>query len=219
MERYYEAQFKELLDLLLRLSYLSIENYSRALQGIFSRDPELCEQVVEADEQIDEMEVRIDQACIDILLMRQPVAKDLRFVTMSMKINTNLERMGDQAVYIARLGCDLSDLPPLKNFFGLPMLGEKAKTAVRTAIDSLVDEDTELARSIAARDPEINRLHRDIIRRILHYMAEEPSKITQAVDLIFLAKAMERVADYGKNIAYEVVYMVDAVDDRHRSTG
>jgi phosphate transport system protein len=198
------------------MSYLALEAYSRALEGLFSRDPDLCEKVVEADKEIDDLEVRIDQACIDLLLTRQPVAKDLRFVTMAMKINTNLERMGDQAVYIARVGCDLSDLPPMREVFALPELGEEAKKAVQNAIDAFRTEDAELARVVRAGDTAINRFHREMIEKLLHYMMENPSKIAQTVELVFLARALERVADYGKNIANEVIYLVEAVDARHR---
>jgi phosphate transport system protein len=216
-ERYFEAHFEELRDLLLRISYLAMEAYSRALDGLFSRDAALCEKVVEADKEIDKLEIRIDQACIDILMAHQPVAKDLRFVTMAMKINTNLERMGDQAVYIARVGCDLSVLPPMREVFALPELGERVKSAVQGAIDSFIEEDADLARRVRAGDEEINRFHRDMIEKLLQYMMENPSQIAQAVEMIFLARALERVADYGKNIAAEVIYLVEAVDARHNS--
>jgi phosphate transport system protein len=173
--------------------------------------------VIRADEEIDQFEVRIDQTCIDLLLTRQPMAKDLRFVTMSMKINTNLERLGDQAVYIARCGRDLAALPPTKDFFGLPELGVRVKKAVADAMDAFQREDADLARQVRAGDIEINRLHRELIQQMLEYMMENPSRIAQAVELIFLARALERVADYGKNIADEVVYLVEAVDPRHRA--
>jgi phosphate transport system protein len=216
MERYYESQFRELRDLLLRMSYLATENVSLALDGLFGRDMDLCRKVIETDREIDMFEVRIDQACIDLLLLRQPVAKDLRFVTMSMKINTNLERTGDQAVYIARVGRDLSDLPPIDDFFGLPALGEMVKKAVSLSMESYIREDAALARTVRAGDEEINRIHREAIQRLLRYMMENPSKVAQTVELIFLARSLERIADYGKNIADEVIYLVEAVDPRHR---
>jgi phosphate transport system protein len=216
MERYYESQFRELRDLLLRMSYLAEENVSMALDGLFGRDTDLCRKVVESDREIDMFEVRIDQACIDLLLLRQPVAKDLRFVTMSMKINTNLERTGDQAVYIARVGCDLSDLPPIDDFFGLPSLGEIVKVAVSRAMESYIREDVVLAREVRVGDEEINRIHRETIQRLLQYMMENPAKVAQTVELIFLARSLERIADYAKNIADEVIYLVEAVDPRHK---
>jgi phosphate transport system protein len=216
VERYYESQFRDLRDLLLRMSYLAEENVSLALEGLFGRDTDLCRKVIETDREIDMFEVRIDQACIDLLLLRQPVAKDLRFATMSMKINTNLERTGDQAVYIARVGCDLSDLPPIGDFFGLPALGEMVKKAVSRSMDSYIREDVTLAREVREGDEEINRIHRETIQRLLGYMMENPTRVAQTVELIFLARALERIADYGKNIADEVIYLVEAVDPRHR---
>jgi phosphate transport system protein len=216
MERYYESQFRDLRDLLLRMSYLAEENVSMALDGLFGRDTNLCRKAIESDREIDMFEVRIDQACIDLLLLRQPVAKDLRFVTMSMKINTNLERTGDQAVYIARVGCDLSDLPPIDDFFGLPSLGEMVKGTVSRAMEAYIKEDVDLARAVRAGEDEINRIHRETIQWLLRYMMENPTKVAQTVELIFLARALERIADYAKNIADEVIYLVEAVDLRHR---
>ncbi len=216
MDRYYESQFRELRDLLLRMSYLAEENVSLALDGLFGRDKELCRKVIEADREIDLFELRIDSASIDLLLLRQPVARDLRFVTMSMKINANLERTGDQAVYIARVGLDLSDLPPVEDFFGLPALGEMVKKAISRAMESYIREDVALARQVREGDDEINRIHRDAIQRLLRYMMENPSRVAQTVELIFLARSLERIADYGKNIADEVIYLVEAVDPRHK---
>jgi len=218
MERYYEAQFEELRDLLLRMSYLALENLTRALDGLFSRDVGLCAKVMEDDREIDQLEIRVDHACIDILLQRQPVAKDLRFTTMAMKINTNLERLGDQAVYIARVGCDLSRLPPITDNFGLPGLGERAREAVQKAMDAFVREDVELAMRVRAGDEEINRAHREMIQNLFRFMSENPTRMPQAVELIFLAQSLERVADYAKNIADEVVYVVEAFDPRHRKS-
>ncbi len=216
MDRYYESQFRELRDLLLRMSYLAEENVSLALDGLFGRDKDLCRKVIEADREIDMFELRIDSASIDLLLLRQPVARDLRFVTMSMKINANLERTGDQAVYIARVGLDLSDLPPVEDFFGLPALGEMVKKATSRSMESYMREDVALAREVREGDHEINRIHRDTIQRLLRYMMENPSRVAQTVELIFLARSLERIADYGKNIADEVIYLVEAVDPRHR---
>lgn len=217
MERYYEAQYNELRDLLLRMWYLTGENLKKALDGVFTRDQALCAEVIASDEEIDRFEVRIDQACIDLLLLRQPVAKDLRFVTMSMKINTNLERTGDQSVYISRVGCDLMGLPPVEDSFGVPELADMARRAVALAMESYTNEDADLARRVRVGDEEINRFHREVIRKLLEYMMENPSKLTQTVEMIFLARALERIADYGKNIADEVIYLVDAVDPRHKS--
>lgn len=218
MERYYESQYNELRDLLLRMWYVTGENLKKSLDGVFTRDQNLCAEVIASDEEIDRFEIRIDQACIDLLLLRQPVAKDLRFVTMSMKINTNLERTGDQAVYIARVGCDLMGLPPVGEAFGVPELAEMARNAVAQAMESYTREDVELARRVRTGDEKINRFHREIIRQLLEYMMENPSKVTQTVEMIFLARALERVADYGKNIADEVIYLVEAVDPRHKNS-
>lgn len=216
MERYFEAQFIALRDQLLRMSYLSIESLQRALDGLYGRDRELCQKVVEDDKQIDLFEIENDKACIELLLLRQPVARDLRFATMSMKINSSLERVGDQAVYIARVGCDLADLPPVTDFLKLPELGDRAKTALQRAMDSYIREDAELAREVRNGDVEINRLHRYLIQHFLEFMVETPARVAQAVELIFLAKSLERCADYAKNIADDVIYLVEAVDPRHQ---
>lgn len=198
------------------MSYLALENFSLALDGLYARDPSICEQVVDGDQEIDQLEIRIDHAAIDLILLLQPVAKDLRFATMVMKINTNLERVGDQAVFIARMGRDLAGMAPVRDWFGLPLLGERVHNAVQSSMDAFAREDAVLARSVRDGDEAINQTHREMIQALLQFMMENPKMVPQAVELILLAQTLERVADYAKNIADEVIYMVEAVDQRHR---
>lgn len=216
MERYYEAEFTQLRDRILQMSYLALENYDRAVNGFFAREESELRRTIQQDEQIDQMELMIDAECIELLLRLQPFAKDLRFAAMAMKINTNLERMGDQAVFMARAGLDLMRLPVITDFFQLPRLASMARNAVEQAMLAFAREDSRLAREIRQGEKQINAFYRQIIKSLLEFAMETPSQLPQSVELLFIAQSLERVADYAKNIADEVIYLVEAEDVRHR---
>ena len=217
MERYYDADFTQHRDRVLRMSYMALENFDRALNGLFARDARILREAVARDRDIDQMEVDIDRECIELLLRLQPVAKDLRLAVMSLKINTNLERLGDQAVFMARVGLDLMRLPPVQDWFGLPDLASRARDAVDHAVQAFTDEDTTAAKAVRDGDQEINRIYRAQVLAMIQFAMESPSQLPQMMELMSLAQALERVADYAKNIADEVVYLVDAVDPRHQA--
>lgn len=217
MDRYYESDFTSQRDLILQMSYMAQENLERAIDGLLNRNERLLREVVERDSQIDQMEVRVDAECVELLLRLQPVAKDLRLAAMSLKINTNLERMGDQAVYIARVGLDLLRQAPAREWHELPRLAAMAREAVGMAMQSFVKEDTELARRVRAGDQDVNAMYRAMIHAMVQYAMENPGQLPQTIEMIFVAQALERVADYAKNIADEVVYLVEAVDPRHQT--
>jgi len=217
MERYYENDFTKLRDRLFQMAYLALENYDRATGGLFARDAAQLREAVERDRLLDELEVKIDGECCDLLLRLQPFAKDLRFALMSLKINTNLERMGDQAVSIARAGLDLLSFPAPADFFDLPRLAARAREAVEGALQAFRSEDAELARKVRHADEEINQLYRKILRELIEFSMASPNQIPQSIELVFIAQSLERVADYGKNIADEIIFMVEAEDIRHRS--
>lgn len=216
MERYYEADFTQHRDRILQMSYMAQENLDRAVGGLFTRDERLLREAVERDREIDQMELRIDAECVELLLRLQPVAKDLRLAVMSLKINTNLERMGDQAVFIARVGLDLQSLAPVTDWFGLRELAVRVREAVTLAVQAFVDEDTALARQVKTGDHEINRAYREVLLAMVGFAMENPQQLVQTMELMSVAHALERVADYGKNIADEVIYLVEAEDPRHR---
>jgi len=215
MERYFESDFTELRDRLLRMAYLALENYDRAVTGFFTRDEALLALAVERDGEIDQMELTVDAECVELLLRLQPFAKDLRFAAMSLKINTNLERLGDQAVFMARVGLDMLRKPAIRDWFQLPDLTTRARGAVERAMKAFAAEDTALAREVKSGEVEINAIYRAMVRTLLHYAQSSPEQIPQAMDLLSVAQALERVADYAKNIADEVIYLVEAVDVRH----
>jgi len=216
MERYYEGDFSRHRDRILQMYYMAAENYDRALNGLFTRDEALLRDAIERDRQIDQMEVRIDAECVELLLRLQPVARDLRLAVMSLKINTNLERMGDQTVSIARAGLDLARIPSVRDWFGLPDLAADARAAMESALGAFTREDSALARQVRAGDQGINRRYRALLLSMIGAAMENPSQLPQMMELMSIAQALERVADYAKNIADEVVYLVDAVDLRHQ---
>lgn len=216
MERYYDADFTQHRDRILQMFYMAQENLERALNGLFTRDERLLREAVDRDREIDQMELRIDAECVELLLRLQPVAKDLRLAVMSLKINTNLERMGDQAVFIARVGLDLQARAPVTAWFRLRELAARAREAVNQAVEAFIREDTEAARRVRVGDQEINRIYREVVRTMIEFAMENPRQLFQTMELMSVAQALERVADYGKNIADEVIYLVDAEDPRHQ---
>jgi phosphate transport system protein len=217
MERYFDADLNEHRDRILRMSYMALENLERAVNGLFTRDEQLLREAVERDREIDQMELRIDAECVELLLRLQPVAKDLRLAVMSLKINTNLERMGDQAVFIARVGLDLQAMLPVQDWFRIQELSARTHEAVSLAVTSFSKEDTALARQVREGDKEINRLYRTLVLSMVQFAMDNPTQLPQMMELMSVAQALERVADYGKNIADEVVYLVEAEDPRHRT--
>lgn len=216
MRRYYESEFTQLRDRILQMAHLATENFDRAVSGFFSRDEAALRETIDRDQQLDQMELKIDAECVELLLRLQPFAKDLRFAAMALKINTNLERLGDQAVFMARVGLDLMRLPPVSELFHLPRLAEMARQAVDRTMEAFIKEDVNLAKQVRTGDHEINALYRQSVQSLMEFAMQNPAQLPQSLELIFMAQALERVADYAKNIADEVIYLVEAVDPRHR---
>jgi len=187
----------------------------RAMFALVERDSNTAHEVLRGDDEIDQLEVEIDRLCIDVLALRQPAARDLRFVVSVAKITPILERIADHACNIARAAIDLNDEPQLKPLVDLPLMAQHASGMLRSALDAFTSADAAQARVIIARDDEIDELYDRVFHDLLRMMVAEPSTTTRAARLLFVAKHLERVADYVTDICELTVYMTEATFIKH----
>lgn len=188
-----------------------------SVKAIVERDSNLAETVIALDAEINGMEVEIDQRCLHLLALRQPAARDLRFVTLAFKIVTDLERIGDQCVSIAREALALNREPQLKPYIDLPRMGDAANLAVKSALDAFVSGDVETATTICQNDRIVDDLNDQLQRELLTFMMEDSSTVQRAIRITAVSKFLERIADHATNIAEMVVFMVEGRDIRHTS--
>jgi phosphate transport system protein len=186
-----------------------------SLRALLERDSVLAQRTIEADRIVDRLEIEIDSLCLQILARRQPVASDLRFVTMVLKAVTDLERMGDLGVNISERVLELNDEPPLKPYVDLPRMADETQMMLRESLDAFVAKDADRARRVIARDQIIDDLYAQIFRELLTYMMEEAKNVYRATRLQSIAKYLERIADHATNLAELVVFMVKGSDIRH----
>lgn len=203
-----------LTDKLLTMASLAIGSSRKALRALEERDDDLAREVEADDSAIDELEKELDELCIT-LLSRAPLAGDLRRITVAMKINADLERVGDEATAIARRAVELNKEPQLKPYVDIPRMAGMAHDMLKGALDAFVDRDAEKAREIIPRDKEVDAINKQLQRELASYMIENPTNITRCLYLIEISKRVERVADHAKNIAELAVYLLDGEDIRH----
>lgn len=215
MERHFDGELKALRESLIYMSSLAEEAIAKATKALVDRNIELAEEVIRQDNAIDELEIEIDKQCLRLLALRQPIAIDLRFISSAMKINGQLERIGDEAVNIAERALGLLKEPRLKPLIDIPRLAVMAQEMVKDSINSFINKNADLARSVCKRDDEVDALNTQIFRELLTYMMEDQATISRAIQLIFTARHLERIADHATNIAEDVVYIVLGSDIRH----
>lgn len=216
MERHFDQELKELNKELLKMGTFAEESIFRSIEALKNRDRAMAEGVIRNDNYVDELELAIDEKCIDLIARYQPMAKDLRFITTAMKINTELERIADIAVDIAQRTLEIVDKPLLKPLVDIPKLAAIAQEMVRGAIDAFVRGDIELARKVLLKDPEANAFRNEIHKELVEdYMAKDPSTAPRAVQLLLIARFLERICDHTTNIAEDVIYLVGAQVVRH----
>ena len=185
-----------------------------AVDAVVNRDYDLALRVKDGDTIIDRFEVDVDELSIR-LLAKAPLAGDLRFIAVTMKISQNLERVGDEASKIAKRARDLSQEAPLKLVVAIPQMAELALTMLHTALDAFVNQDPRTARALIPQDKEVDALNKAVHRQLADQMIRDPETITRCLNLMVVAKSLERVADHAKNVAEEVVYLCEAEDIRH----
>src|SRR3989338_9135051 len=215
MQRHFHEELDALKQTLLAMGGLVEEQIRRVMRALVERDDDLAREVVERDRQVNAYDVEIDEKCVELLALHQPTACDLRFITTAMKIVTDLERIGDQAVNIAQRAIELSREPQLKPYVDLPRMAERAERMVKESLDAFVSRDTGLARRGGAAHSEVDALKEQIFRELLTYMMEDARTIPRAIRLILISRFLERVADHATNIAEMVIYLVESKMVRH----
>ncbi len=215
MERIFDIELKELKEKLVYMSQTAEKMIEISLCGLVERNKELAGQVFEYEQEVNMLHIEVDELCIRLLALRQPIAADLRFITAAMKINSELERIGDQSVNISQNTAIYLDHPPLKPLIDIPRMAEITKEMVINSITSFVNEDVELARSVLKRDDEVDNLKDQIFRELLTYMLSDATTIHRALCLILIDRNIERIADHATNICEDVVFMTLGKDIRH----
>lgn len=214
MERHFEQDLEGLKQQLLSMASHAEAAVEEAINALLQRDDERVQIARARDNVIDRLELDIDDAAIS-LLSRAPLATDLRAVTVAMKISQNLERVGDEATKIAKRAHELNAEPPLKDMVDIAGLSRAAVSLLKASLDAFVQRDTAAARQIIARDKEVNALNKEVHRQLLDRMMQDREAIPRCLNLMVVAKALERVGDHAANIAEEVVFLYEAQDIRH----
>ncbi len=215
MQRHFDQELAQLKEQLLRMGSVVERQILRAMQSLVERDSELAHEVVVHDHHVNSLDVDIDDACIKLLALHQPTARDLRFITTAMKISSELERMGDLSENIATRALELNEEPQLKPYIDLPRMGDWTMRMVQECLNAFVNSDPNLARKVCNDDDYVDDLNEQLFRELLSFMLENPRTITRAIRLTFVAKSLERIADHATNIAELVVYMVEGKNIRH----
>jgi len=215
MTRHFHEELDALKQTLLAMGGLVEDQMRHVVQALVDRDDARAREVIERDRQVNAYEVEVDAQCVELLALHQPAAGDLRFITTAMKIVTDLERIGDQAVNIGQRVIELNREPQLKPYIDLPRMAARAQAMVKESLDAFVARDTELARRVCAEDAEVDALKEQIFRELLTFMMEDPRSIPRAIRLVLISRCMERVADHATNIAEMVIYLVEGKMVRH----
>lgn len=216
MERRLDQDLDRVRQTLLKMGGMVEGMVAKATQSLLDRDNQLSDEVIAYDNEVDHMEIEIDEACHLLLGTRQPIAVDLRFLVAVMKINSDLERIGDSAVNIAQSVLQLNDHPPLKPYIDLPHLSELVQAMVRKSLDAFVRRDTALATEVVQSDDAVDGLYKQLFRELLTYMIEDPKTVSRALHLLLISRNLERIADHATNIAEDVIYYVEGRDIRHQ---
>lgn len=216
MELHFDQELAALKEKLLRMSSRAEQSVAQSLKALVQRDTALARQVDADDTQLDRLQMEIDERAIQLIALRQPKARDLRFLVMTMKIASELERIGDQAVNIAHRAEELNREPPLQPLMDIPRMAEIARGMIHDALDTFVYEKPDAAQAIIRRDDELDQLNRQLHRELTRFAIEDPATITRCLNLMSVAHNLERIGDHATNIAEEIVYLHEARDIRHQ---
>jgi len=212
----FDDELRELKEKILLEGSLVERAVRNAIEALQNRDSELARRVIANDDLINTKEVEIEEFCLKLLALRQPAAKDLRFITTAVKINYDLERMGDMAVNVCERVLDLNLEPQLKPYIDLPKMAELAQMMVKRSLEAFVNEDIQLAWKVTSDDEQVDRLTEQIFSELLTYMSADRKTIARAARLLFIAKYLERMADHAVSIAELVIFLVEGRIIRHR---
>jgi len=216
-DRQYEEELQQLRAKVLEMGGLVEKQIGDAMSSLIDRNSTLAQEVIGRDHTINYLDVAVDEASTKLLALHQPAGRDLRFIMTSIRISTDLERIGDIAQNICERAVELNQEPPLKPYVDLPRMSEWTRAMLRDSLDAFVREDTELALQVCQRDDFVDNLTAQFFREMLSHMTQDPLSVSRAVRLLFLAKYLERIADHATNIGEMVIYMVKGKSIRHVS--
>jgi phosphate transport system protein len=215
--RHFEEELEQLKVRLLEMGGLAEERVRMSVESLVSRDPQLIERVLAGDEPINRLHIEIDNRCFTLLALHQPMAVDLRAIVSAVKINTDLERVGDLAINIAEAVTRYVKHPPVKELIDIPRMATISQAMLRDALEAYVRRDVAMAEAVLSEDDALDALKTQVFRELLTYMLSDPSKIEPALDLILISRHLERIGDHATNVAEDVIFMVSARDVRHHA--
>ena len=206
--RHFQDELEQLKTRLLEMGGIAEEQVRTAVKGLVERDHGLIDQVLVGDDPLNSLHIEIDNRCFTLLALYQPMAADLRTIVAAVKINTDLERVGDLAVNIAEAARRYASHPPVKKLIDIPRMATIAQTMLRDSLDAFVRRDTDLAQQVLNEDDRLDSLKTQIFRELLTYMLQDPSTIEPALDLILISRHLERIGDHATNVAEDVIFIV-----------
>ncbi len=215
--RHFEQELDLLKAKLLEMSALVESAVYRSVQGVVEKNEELAHQVLKNEARINQLEIEVDNLAISLLALQQPMAQDLRLVTAAIKINNDLERMGDLSVSIAQSALALMREPVIRPLIDIPHIAGLAQSMVRKALDAFVSRDAELARSVLASDDAVDNMRTASYHELISFMEKNPEHIPQALYLLSVVRNLERIADHSTNIAEDVLFLIKGIDVRHHN--
>ncbi len=213
--RHFIEELEDLQGRLLEMGTLVESAIHTSILALTERSEAQAQQVLGNEDRINHLEIEIDELAVRLLALQQPMAKDLRFLTAAIKINTDLERMGDLAVNIVERAIALMNRPPVRPLIDIPQMARTVESMVRKSLDAFVKREPELARGVLLSDDTVDRLRDSIHSELISFMQEEPDAVPQALDLILVSRHLERIADHATNIAEDTLFLVKGVDVRH----
>ena len=216
---HFREELEALQGRLLEMGGLAEERVRAALHGLVQRDPAVINKVLSGDEPVNQLHIEVDNRCFRLLALHQPMATDLRAIVAAVKINTDLERVGDLAVNIAEAGKRYIGHAPVKQLIDIPQMGDIAQAMLRDALDAYVKRDSELATKVLNEDDRLDSLKAEVFRDLLTHMLQNQSTVEPSLDLILVSRHLERIGDHATNIAEDVIFMVSALDVRHHLAG
>jgi phosphate transport system protein len=215
--RHFVEELEQLKTKLLEMSSLVEAAIQRSISAVIHKDRSAADEVFRNEARINEIEIEIDEFAINLLALQQPMAADLRLIVAALKINTDLERMGDLSVSIAQRAKSLMEEPVIKPMIDIPHIAGLVQSMVRKALDAFVNRDADLARSVLASDDAVDSLRTACYHELVSFMEKDPQNIKQALDLLAITRNLERIADHSTNVAEDVLFLVKGVDVRHHA--
>lgn len=214
-DKHYEGELKILKESILKMGGVVEGMIANSMKALVGRDPKVAEGVLQQDPEVNQLEVEIDNRCLQLLALHQPAASDLRFITIGIRASKDLERMGDLSVNIAEQSLELDKEPQLKPYIDLPQMAEKTQKMVKDALDAFVKKDAVMAKRVCEMDDDVDGLNDRVFLELVRLMQKDPQAVSRGTRLILVSRHLERIADHATNIAEEVIFMVEGKDIRH----